>query len=639
MDKIISTLITVVIAVGASAGLWVGANLVFNQARNNWSRFNAMAGFGIGFVAGVLLSGNRVLIYSDGSTTGLGQFGQWVWFPIVAGIACAAVAVLLSVTEAPGRRLLVGGGGGAAVGIIAGALTRVDFYPSLEVVPLLGYTAVLAGVGAGISTLRKSSPVGGALIGAAIGWVLGAWGAPEIGTGNAAWTVVAMAVPTALLGARFGLGRNPSLSERAILDQKSRGVIFLGPALLFIFATLVVPAVRTLYLSFLDRRSEMFVGLQNYTDTFTDRTSLDLSGWANLFTSRMFIVGVILLVLGAVIGSRSRQTTGHFVELGSPSMFPLLGGTLLFFFALFTVLRGTIINNLWWVVAVVFFSTALGLAVAVLAENAKFEKVAKSLIFMPMAISLVGASIIWRFMYQARDVSIEQTGVLNAAWVGLGRLSTGGGLPTLIVGGLAVLAVIGLFVMMARALTRKQYGRAAVPGVVALLGLWFAVRFWSPGGVGGVAPTDDGGFVAQTILFIQETPFNNFWLMVVLIWIQTGFAMVILSAAIRAVPADLLEAASVDGATSTQIFWRITLPQIATTIGVVVTTLIVLVMKVFDIVKVMTNGQFGTQVLANDMFATAFNNFDTGRGAALAMLILFSVLPVMIYNIRQMQEA
>ena len=228
---------------------------------------------------------------------------------------------------------------------------------------------------------------------------------------------------------------------------------------------------------------------------------------------------------------------------------------------------------------------------------------------------------------------------MNAVWVGLGRLSTGRGLPTYLVGGLAVLGALGLLVMVARALTRKEYGRAAAPGVAAALGIWFAFRFWSPGGVGGVRPLEDGTFVAETILFIQEPPFNNFWLMIVLIWIQTGFAMVILSAAIRAVPADLLEAASVDGATKSQIFWRITLPQIATTIGVVVTTLIVLVMKVFDIVKVMTNGQFGTQVLANDMFATAFNNFDTGRGAALAMLILFSVLPVMIYNIRQMQEA
>ena len=137
---------------------------------------------------------------------------------------------------------------------------------------------------------------------------------------------------------------------------------------------------------------------------------------------------------------------------------------------------------------------------------------------------------------------------------------------------------------------------------------------------------------------MQESPYNNFWLMVILIWIQVGFSMVILSAAIKAVPTELIEAAKIDGATDAQVFWRVTLPQIATTIGVVVTTLIVLVMKVFDIVKVVTNGQFGTQVLANDMFQQAFNNINIGRGRALAMLILLSVLPVMYYNIRRMQK-
>jgi alpha-glucoside transport system permease protein len=126
--------------------------------------------------------------------------------------------------------------------------------------------------------------------------------------------------------------------------------------------------------------------------------------------------------------------------------------------------------------------------------------------------------------------------------------------------------------------------------------------------------------------------------MVILIWIQVGFSMVILSAAIKAVPTELIEAAKIDGATDSQVFWRVTLPQIGTTIGVVVTTVIVLVMKVFDIVKVVTNGQFDTQVLANDMFQQAFNILNIGRGAALAMLIFISVLPVMVFNIRKMQR-
>ena len=157
-------------------------------------------------------------------------------------------------------------------------------------------------------------------------------------------------------------------------------------------------------------------------------------------------------------------------------------------------------------------------------------------------------------------------------------------------------------------------------------------------GVGGVTTNARGQQVADPIGFIQESPFNNLWLMVILIWIQTGFAMVILSAAIKAVPEEIIEAARVDGARPSQIFWRVTLPQIATTIGVVVTTLVVTVMKVFDIVKVVTNGNFDTQVLANDMFQKAFSDGDIGRGAALAILIFVSVLPVMIYNIRRMQR-
>ncbi len=126
--------------------------------------------------------------------------------------------------------------------------------------------------------------------------------------------------------------------------------------------------------------------------------------------------------------------------------------------------------------------------------------------------------------------------------------------------------------------------------------------------------------------------------MIIMIWIQTGFSMVILSAAIKAVPTELIEAAKIDGATNSQVFWRVTLPQIATTIGVVVTTLIVGVMKVFDIVKVTTNGLFGSQVLANQMFQEAFQFNNRGKGAALAILIFVAVLPVMIYNIRRMQR-
>jgi len=148
-----------------------------------------------------------------------------------------------------------------------------------------------------------------------------------------------------------------------------------------------------------------------------------------------------------------------------------------------------------------------------------------------------------------------------------------------------------------------------------------------------------GDVVASTIQFVQKAPYNNVWLMLVLIWIQTGFTMVIFSAAIKAVPSDLIEAARVDGASESQTFWRVIIPQISPTIGVVITTLIVLVMKVFDIVKVMTNGNFGTQVIANEMWQRAFTEFNLGLGSALAVILFIAVVPILYINIRRMQRA
>ena len=127
--------------------------------------------------------------------------------------------------------------------------------------------------------------------------------------------------------------------------------------------------------------------------------------------------------------------------------------------------------------------------------------------------------------------------------------------------------------------------------------------------------------------------------MVVLIWIQTGFAMVILSAAIKAVPAELIEAARVDGATERQTFWNVIIPTIIPTITVVATTLIVLVMKVYDIVKVMTAGNFGTQVIANEMWQRAFTELNFGLGSALAVVLFLAVVPAMAFNIRRTQRA
>ncbi len=218
------------------------------------------------------------------------------------------------------------------------------------------------------------------------------------------------------------------------------------------------------------------------------------------------------------------------------------------------------LNNLGWLIIVPALATSFGLVIAVLADRLWWGHIAKTLIFMPMAISFVGAAVIWRFVYDYNGPGMEQIGLLSAITEGLGL--------------------------------------SPQP--------WLTIRY-----------------------------LNSFLLMIILVWIQTGFAMVILSAALRGIPEETIEAARIDGASERQIFFGIMIPQIAGTILVVWTTITIIVLKVFDIVYAMTNGENGTQVLANLMYRWTFINGDSGRGSAIAMIIMIAVLPIMIWNIRR----
>ncbi len=221
-------------------------------------------------------------------------------------------------------------------------------------------------------------------------------------------------------------------------------------------------------------------------------------------------------------------------------------------------------NNLMWLIVVPFMSTALGLIIAVLADRVRWGAFAKSLVFMPMAISFVGASVIWKFVYDFRSPDLPQIGVLNALVVHFG------GQPQ----------------------------------------AWLTLPF-----------------------------VNNFFLMAILIWIQTGFAMVLLSAALRGVPDETLEAARIDGANEVQIFLQVMVPQIMGTVIVVWTTITIVVLKVFDIVLAMTNGQWETEVLANIMYDWLFRGGgDYGRSGVFATIIMIAVIPIMIWNIRRFRQ-
>lgn len=217
-------------------------------------------------------------------------------------------------------------------------------------------------------------------------------------------------------------------------------------------------------------------------------------------------------------------------------------------------------NNLLWLVFGTSFSVGFGLLIAILADRSKFETVAKSVIFLPMAISLIGAGLIWKFVYAFRPEGAEQIGILNA--------------------------ILALFDIAPQA--------------------WFLLRPW-----------------------------NNFLLIAILVWLQTGYSMVLLSAAIKQVPVELLEAGRIDGANEIQAFFKIIIPNIQGTLVMVSTTVLIMTLKVFDIVYSLTSGNYGTEVIASMQIKQMFKFQDYGRGSAIAIVLLLAVSPVMWYNLRQ----
>lgn len=302
--------------------------------------------------------------------------------------------------------------------------------------------------------------------------------------------------------------------------------------------------------------------------------------------------------------------------------------------------REALRNNMLWLIVVPAASTAFGLLAAQLTDRIRWGNLAKSLIFMPMAISFVGAAVIWKMVYDTRPVGSEQIGVLNAVWLAF----DGGALSVLCLKVVPIL-LLAVFAVgagwlgwsMLRPAVAALRGQRASVGVGSLLlrllagavALWLV--FMAGRSMFGIAGADLPYGQPQTWLTI---PFwNSFFLMAVLVWIQTGFAMVILSAALRGVPEDTIEAAIVDGANPFQIFFKIKVPQIMPTIVVVWTTITIVVLKVFDIVFAMTNGQWETQVLANYMYDKLFRANDWGIGSASAMVIMLLVTPILVWNV------
>lgn len=273
---------------------------------------------------------------------------------------------------------------------------------------------------------------------------------------------------------------------------------YVGPASLILVLYLAYPVINTVYLSLFDRRSEQFVGFDNYIYLFTSPDTL-------------------------------------------------------------FVLR----NNLLWLVLFTGATVSLGLLFAVITNQVKYEAVAKTIIFVPMAVSFTASAVIWRFMYIYQPATFEQTGVVNA-----------------------------------------------------MLG-WLGV---------------------EPVAWITNTAVNNFALIASGIWMWTGFALVVISAALKGIPTEVIEAARVDGANERQIFWYILLPMLRSVLVVVSVTLVINSLKVFDLVYVMTFGNFETDVLANRMFKEMFTFGNFGRASAVAVVLLVAIIPLMLGNIRRFRR-
>ena len=298
-----------------------------------------------------------------------------------------------------------------------------------------------------------------------------------------------------------------------------------------------------------------FVGIDRLIDRmFPIETAEKIRPWA-------FIAPVLLILTGYLIfpvvrtfivsfyGKRSEQ----FVGLANYE-FAFTNDSMLIAFR----------NNAIWLVVATAGTVGLGLLIAVLADRVPYERVVKTLIFLPMAISFVGAGVVWKYIYAFRPATSPQIGVLNA--INYELLNN------------------------------------------------------------------------DPVAWLFNTPENTFFLILVFVWIWTGFSVVVLSAALKGIPIELIESARVYGANEWQVFWRIMVPMIGSTIAVVATTMVIYVLKIFDIVYVMTNGNRKTEVIANRMYKEMFQFRDFGRASAIAVILLITIIPMMVINIRRFRQ-
>ncbi len=353
------------------------------------------------------------------------------------------------------------------------------------------------------------------------------------------------------------------------MRERVRPFIFVGPAILLLGTYLIYPAFNTLYTSISeDILSAPEVVSEEYWAS--DSIVADLVTDAENLTFNRYLINTDQFELASVTSNERtvwllvRPKTVTEAE-SERRVFALTALGLQNYQFAFTSPEMQIAfrNNLLWLIIGTGGSVAIGLLFASLVDRVKREALAKSFIFLPLAISFVGASVIWKFVYAWQPGNRAQIGLLNALVTNLG---------------------------------------------------------------------------IEPVPWLIETSFNTYALIVIMIWLQTGFAMVVLSAALKGVPGEVIEAARMDGASELQLFFRVIIPMIQGAIITVATTIFIAILKVFDIVYVMTSGKFETEVIANRMFVEMFNFRNFGRASSLAVILLIVVVPIMVVNIRNLRR-
>ena len=354
MENLIEAFWGITISIGVSALIFVGANRLFDLVVDRWFLFQAITGALCGSILSAVLVGNRLIK------------GSSFLFIILCALIFSALASIPSLISARKNRVGAGLAMGAGAGLIIATFLKDEVNPEIQITSLLVLVVAATLLYSLIAFALRKFRVGGFLFFMTIGWVLGGWLLAEIGEGSKGSSYLLTTITFSLLGASLTSGPERDLLGLNRFQEKTRVGVFLGPALLFVSLGLIIPLGRTIYLSLHGIKGREWAGLKNYGEILTNKSSVDLRDWSNIFTSRLFVLALVLIFAGVVAGLLSGKKQGRVLQPNGSFLTPSAIGAFLLIFAVFSTLRGTVINNLWWVIVVTLLSTGLGLILSLI---------------------------------------------------------------------------------------------------------------------------------------------------------------------------------------------------------------------------------------------------------------------------------